>query len=145
VLRLGPAAGAEGAEPPPASAWGDDAQADTTAAPASAVDPAEPPAPARALRRLAGQLDRALAPVFSRAVAAIDDAEAAQAADAAGARSPAADGGDNPAATASTQVNNTFNVQVALAGSGSGADRRQIEEQLADWLRASARRQGLLA
>jgi hypothetical protein len=119
------------------------------------TDPAGPPtqAPSRALRSVASRLDLALAPVFSRAAEATRDAESAAVADAAGAPGaagaslPAAAAGtmDSQAASPATQISNTFNVKVSMAGSGGATDLRQIEEQLADWLRASARRQGLLA
>jgi hypothetical protein len=88
----------------------------------------ESPATPRPLRLVANRLDRALAPVFSRAL----DAGAFQ------------DGDDDAAAGAPARISNTFNVKVALGGAAGALDPRQIEEALGDWLRASARRQGLL-
>jgi hypothetical protein len=154
VLRLARAPAADGTAAPPETGARRVAEAGSAAppvgSPRSMTAAAEPQmlAPSSALRRVATRLDRALAPVFSRAAAAIEDAESAHAADASGASSSAAEPMSNPDAGAtapSTQINNTFNVKVSMAGSGGSADPRQIEEQLADWLRASARRQGLLA
>jgi hypothetical protein len=91
-------------------------------------------APAPILRAVTARLDRALAPVFARArVASGGGFEA----------------GDQPLAidssnTAPTQVSNTFNVKVALGGNAGAGDWRQIEDAIADWLRDSARRQGLI-
>ena len=103
-------------------------------APSEAASPTAPLAPEpitatpRPLRLVASRLDRAMAPVFSRAL----DAGAFQ------------DGDDDAAAGAPARISNTFNVKVALGGAAGALDQRQIEEALGDWLRASARRQGLL-
>jgi hypothetical protein len=103
-------------------------------APSEAESPTAPLAPEpitttpRPLRLVASRLDRAMAPVFSRAL----DAGALQ------------DGDDDAAAGAPARISNTFNVKVALGGAAGALDPRQIEEALGDWLRASARRQGLL-
>lgn len=101
----------------------------------SDAEPANPPrlgGPSPApLRLVVNRLDRALAPVFSRAL------DASQAAATAGAD-------DDAAYAAPTQISNTFNVKVALGGAAGAMDPRQIEEALGDWLRAAARRQGLL-
>jgi hypothetical protein len=87
-----------------------------------------------AVDAVAARLGRALAPVFDRALAAGSGFDAADEAIAA----------DPPDGPAPTQVSNTFNVKVALGGNASAGDMRQIEDAVADWLRDSARRQGLI-
>ncbi len=85
-------------------------------------------ATSRPLRLVANRLDRAMAPVFSRA---LDAATLPQ-------------GDDDLLDEAPARISNTFNVNVALGGAAGALDPRQIEEALGEWLRASARRQGLL-
>jgi hypothetical protein len=127
LVEWPPASPPAGASAPGESGLG------TASAPTASTLTASP-----AYRAVAARLDRALAPVFARALAA--SGGGAEAGDPPLVAEPA---GQTQGA-APTQVSNTFNVKVALGGSATAGDVRQIEDALADWLRDSARRQGLI-
>jgi hypothetical protein len=119
------------ASPPDLAAVpGESGLGNTSAATASASSLTASPV----FRAVAARLDQALAPVFARAFTAsgigFETGDQPLAAD--------------PSGVAPTQVSNTFNVKVALGGNASPGDVRQIEDAVADWLRDSARRQGLI-
>jgi hypothetical protein len=52
--------------------------------------------------------------------------------------------GEAPASVGQ-QIRNTFNVHVAMSGSGSGLDAAEWERALTQWLHQAARRQGVLS